>query len=246
MNKLVKHYSVIIPAAGVGSRMQSSIPKQYLKIGNKTVIEHTLERFINLPQINNIVIAVSPLDQTIHNLKITSLPKVTLVKGGNERVDSVRNALQSLAKSNAHNEFVLVHDAARPCLRIQDLEKLTAVCEDNYSKGISGGILAIPVADTIKQNLLDSNNVNLKASNLSLIQATIDRSSLWQAQTPQMFKHLDLLAAIEQSLNKGYQITDEASAMEHMGHKVALIEGDISNIKITRPNDLKLASFYLS
>lgn len=245
MNKLLKHYSVIIPAAGVGSRMQSSVPKQYLKIGKKTVIEHTLERFINLPQINNIVIAVSPFDQTIHNLKIASLPKVTLVKGGTERVDSVRNALQSLAKSNDHNEFVLVHDAARPCLRIQDLERLTAACEDNYSKGISGGILAIPVADTIKQNQLDS-NISLKASNVTLIQATIDRSSLWQAQTPQMFKHLDLLEAIEQSLNKGFQITDEASAMEYMGHKVALIEGDISNIKITRPSDLRLASFYLS
>ncbi len=244
MIKGLKHYSVIIPAAGIGSRMRSTVPKQYLTIGNKTVIEHTLERFIHHPQIKQILVAVSPTDQTINNMSIASHPKITLTQGGVERVHSVKNALKKLAESDPDNEFVLVHDAARPCVNAQELDNLLATCEKNYSNGIAGGILAIPVADTIKQNQI---NMKLEPaeSNLRLIQSTIDRSSLWQAQTPQMFKHLELLDAIEQCLHKGYTITDEASAMEYMGHKVALIEGDASNIKITRPSDLKLASFYL-
>ncbi len=228
-------YPVIIPAAGIGSRMQASCAKQYLKINDKTVLEHTVNSFITCPLVSDIIIVLHPDDILFETLSIANNPAIKAVVGGNERVDSVLQGLKALSAQQQQN-WVLVHDAARPCLHQEDLAKLIKSCTTSE---YAGGILAVPVADTIKQQGI-----------ADTITATIDRSSLWQAQTPQMFIASQLISAIEANHNSNAamqsKITDEASAMEMSGFKVNLIEGRSSNIKITRPSDLQLAAFYLS
>lgn len=228
-------YPVIIPAAGIGSRMQASCAKQYLKINDKTVLEHTVNSFLDCPLISDIIIVLHPEDVLFETLSIANNPTIKTVVGGNERVDSVLQGLKALSAPQ-QQDWVLVHDAARPCLHQEDLAKLVQSCKTSE---YAGGILAVPVADTIKRGGI-----------ADTITATVDRSMLWQAQTPQMFIASQLINAIEANYNSNgtmqSKITDEASAMEMSGFKVSLIEGRSSNIKITRPSDLQLAAFYLS
>lgn len=246
MLEVVQTYPVVIPAAGIGSRMQAKIAKQYLKIGEHAVLEYTLNSFIEHPKISDIIIALHPDDNIFDTLSVSKHPKITVVLGGNERVDSVKNALDFLNKQLKYNEsFVLVHDAARPCLTRLELDTLILECELAYKqKHIMGGILANPVTDTIKKGCtIVSTSAQKKSFNT--ITHTVDRRDLWQAQTPQMFKLIPLIEAIDSGLKKGVIMTDEASAMEAANHQVIMVEGQSSNIKVTRPNDLKLASFYL-
>jgi len=235
---------VIIPAAGIGSRMAAACAKQYLKLGNKTVLEHSIEVFLHNPRIASITLALHPNDTLFNTLAMAKHPRINVVVGGNERVDSVLNALRFIANKISDNPeqsaWVMVHDAARPCLQQSDLDKLIDACM--HDSNSCGGILAVPVADTIKQQASGANEH-------TLIDKTIDRTLLWQAQTPQMFKSHELLNAIEHALSaepSSAVITDEASAMELAAYKVQLVEGQSSNIKITRPSDLALAQFYLS
>ena len=224
------HYWAVIPAAGVGARMKAGLPKQYLPLGGKTVLEHTLERFFRHPQIQGVVVAIAAGDPYWDKLTLQDRAKVWVTTGGAERCHSVLAALQCLERIAGPNDWVLVHDAARPCLRVQDLDRLiTALSEHPV-----GGLLGRPVRDTMK-----------RAGTGGTITETIDRRGLWHALTPQMFRLRPLTRAIEQALVSGRIVTDEAQAMEIAGLFPCLVEGHADNIKITAPEDLALAELYL-
>ncbi|URL01573.1 2-C-methyl-D-erythritol 4-phosphate cytidylyltransferase [Avibacterium sp. 20-126] len=227
MKSLPREIIAVVPAAGIGSRMQADKPKQYLTIQGKTILEHTLDVLIHYPAINHIIVAVTPSDPYLAEIDLLNHSKIQLVEGGKTRAESVLNGLQHI-ESKA-NTWVMVHDAARPCLTHQDLDKLLQINDNN------GAILAIPAVDTIKRT-----NSTLQ------IQQTEDRSQLWLAQTPQFFPAQTLKHALQQALANHLSITDEASAMELMGFQPHLVAGRSDNLKITRPEDLALAEFYLS
>ncbi|NDV91465.1 2-C-methyl-D-erythritol 4-phosphate cytidylyltransferase [Alteromonas sp. 345S023] len=220
----------VIPAAGIGNRMQADRPKQYLSLAGKTILEHTVELLLSHPKIHSIVIAISAKDTYIHSLSIATHEKVTLVEGGAERADSVLSALSKVPKEC----WALVHDAARPCVAINDIDNLLSVMRD---ESVAGGILATPVRDTMKRASSKSDQ--------PLISYTESREALWHALTPQLFPSTLLINALNRALQDGANVTDEASAIEHVGGKVALISGNPANIKITHPADLPLAEFYL-
>lgn len=214
----------IIPASGVGSRMNAPLPKQYLKIHGKTILEHTLKPFIEHAQITKIIVAVSKQDPFYKQITLLNHPKIQIVFGGETRANSVYNALVQLNE----NDWALVHDAARPCLKRSDLDKILQITDEN------GGILATPAIDTMKR------------ANGNQIAHTEDRSTLWHALTPQFFNADLLRSALTQAFDQNAVITDEASAMEFVGFKPLLIAGRSDNLKVTRPEDLALAEFYLS
>ena len=216
----------VIPAAGVGSRMQADKPKQYLTILGKTILEHTLSIMLNHHAIERVIAAISPTDPYAKELAILSHPKIQVVEGGETRAESVLNALNAIQEENA---WALVHDAARPCLTESDLNKLLDIDDEQ------GAILAIPVTDTIKRSNASGDII-----------ATEDRSQLWQAQTPQFFRADLLKQALTDGLAENKTITDEASAMEFAGYQPHLVAGRSDNLKVTRPEDLALAEFYLT
>ncbi|MGD9094596.1 MAG: 2-C-methyl-D-erythritol 4-phosphate cytidylyltransferase [Chromatiales bacterium] len=220
----------VIPAAGIGSRMGAEVPKQYLKVAGKTVIEQTLERLLRLPGLENIVVALGEGDPFWPGLGISNDTRLVTVKGGKERADSVLNGLYKLRQLGSDDDWVLVHDAARPCVRLTEIELLIETCVNHRQ----GGILATPVHDTMK-----------RSDNHNRILETIPRENLWHACTPQLFRIGELTEAIEGALESGYPVTDEASAMERAGQQPLLVECSLANIKITRPDDLALAEFYL-
>ena len=220
----------VIPAAGIGSRMGAEVPKQYLKVAGKTVIEQTLERLLRLPGLENIVVALGEGDPFWPGLVISNDTRLVTVKGGKERADSVLNGLYKLRQLGSDDDWVLVHDAARPCVRLTEIELLIETCVNHRQ----GGILATPVHDTMK-----------RSDNHNRILETIPRENLWHACTPQLFRIGELTEAIEGALESGYPVTDEASAMERAGQQPLLVECSLANIKITRPDDLALAEFYL-
>ena len=220
----------VIPAAGVGTRMGSEVPKQYLSLRGRTVLEHTVERFQTHPRIEGVVVAVAVRDTLWDKLPCAHMDKVRRAEGGAERCHSVLNALALLAEFAADDDWVLVHDAARPCLRAADIDRML----DTLARHRFGGILAVPVRDTIKRGDADGT-----------ITATIDRSGLWHAQTPQMFRLADLRGALERVLAAGRIVTDEAQAIELDGGQPVLVEGHVDNIKITQPQDMKLAELFL-
>jgi len=225
-------YWAIIPAAGVGKRMQADRPKQYLTLLNKTVIEHTLDRLLSLDEICGVVLSISKDDEYWKNLNYTTHKPLLIADGGKERSDSVLNALLLLSKKNNHakNIYALVHDAARPCVRTQDIQVLIHHTYQNDN----GGLLALPVRDTMKRSGENSN-----------VLKTIAREGLWHALTPQMFKLDLLIEALQNAQEKNLAVTDDASAMELAGYHPHLVEAHEDNIKITRAFDLQLAKLYL-
>jgi 2-C-methyl-D-erythritol 4-phosphate cytidylyltransferase len=223
---MARNIIAVVPAAGVGARMGADRPKQYLSIAGRTILEHSLAVLAKHPAISQIIVAVNPTDPYINTLNLSAEPKIRLVHGGATRAESVLNGLEAIADKSA---WVLVHDAARPCLRTTEIDLLLEV------KDPQGAILAIPVVDTIK-----------RADEQGRIATTEDRRYLWQAQTPQFFPLQDLQRALSHALHQGLNITDEASAMEFAGQHPLLIAGRSDNIKITRPEDLALAAFYLT
>lgn len=225
-----RQFWAVIPAAGVGKRMQADRPKQYLQLHGKTVLEHTLSRFLNHPRIAGVVVALSDGDPYWQRLAI-SHPKLRLAIGGEERCHSVLNALHALQADAGEEDWVLVHDAARPCLRREDLEHLLDVLADHPV----GGLLGLPVADTMKRTAVDDTVIE-----------TVPREHLWRALTPQMFHFGELHQALSKALECQQLVTDEASAMELVGKAPKMVEGHGDNIKITRPQDLPLAELYLA
>ncbi|RKZ42194.1 MAG: 2-C-methyl-D-erythritol 4-phosphate cytidylyltransferase [Gammaproteobacteria bacterium] len=232
------NYWVIVPAAGSGSRMASQRPKQYLPLHGKPILQHTLERLC-LSRIAGIVVCLAKEDAYWETV---TLPRTVLcVDGGTERCHSVLNGLEALQHAEP-NDWVLVHDAARPCVRQADIEKLMNQLADHPV----GGLLAVPVCDTIKRAWKNHSNTHSfgKKQNIE-IGETVNREGLWHALTPQMFRVKTLYQALQSILNKGELVTDEAQAIEKMGLRPVLIEGHPDNIKITHPQDLNLAELFL-
>lgn len=243
---------VVIPAAGVGKRMQSDRPKQYLELIGRTVLEHTLDCFTQRTDIKGIVIGISQEDEYWPMIKPhlesgQNNIEILTSAGGNERCDTVLNALQQLLKHGANmQDWVMVHDAARPCLAQDDINTLIQQVSQATQSGtplkqnISGGILAYPVHDTMKRQQTDDAD-----DKTAMISHTEQRDGLWHALTPQMFRLGELHNALKQALEQQINITDEASALEAIQQETLLVEGRSSNIKITRPADLELAEFFL-
>ena len=226
---------VVIPAAGIGKRMQSDIPKQYLKINNKTILEHTLNCFLSHRDVAGIIVVLNTDDYYWKNLKLNSNydKPIYTVEGGKERSDSVMQGLDYLlmVEQLAEDSWVMVHDAARPCLTEKDINSLLSIRERNKV----GGILASPVRDTMKRAVSGKN----------IVSNTESRDDLWHAFTPQLFRIGELKDAINHCLEKGINVTDESSALEAMGKQIELVEGSMNNIKITQQSDLELATLLL-
>ncbi len=218
----------VVPAAGVGKRMQADRPKQYLLLAGKAVLEQTITRLLQADVFSAIAVAVSREDPYWPELACSSHEKIVTAAGGKERADSVLSALRSLRDKASDDDWVLVHDAARPCLTSSDVHKLI----ETLKKDDVGGILALSSHDTLKK------------SQGSHVSETIDRSIIWRALTPQMFRYGMLKQALEQAEGNP-AITDEASALEMQGLQPKIVEGRSDNIKITRPEDLALAQFYM-
>lgn len=220
----------IVPAAGKGARMDSDLPKQYLPLAGKTVIEHSLHTLHANTQIEKIIVAINPNDNHWKQLSTQYEKKVISIEGGDERFYSVYKALQHLKNLAQDNDWVLVHDAARPCLLKQDLHHLMSSLINHPV----GGLLMAPVVDTIKRT-------NLQGS----ITETVDRSDLYRALTPQMFRYKLLFQAFTFCLEQTPLPTDEAMAIEHYGLLPQGVLGDACNIKITLPTDLATATNFL-
>lgn len=220
----------VVPAAGSGRRLGGEIPKQYREIAGAPLMEHTLRALLESPDIRGIVVALDPSDRRADAIESLSDVRVQTTPGGAERADSVMAGLELLASQATDEDWVLVHDAARPCL---PLEALTALVERARLTG-EGAILAEPVADTLKQ-----------VDDAGSVAGTVDRASLWRAQTPQLFPLFPLRAALGQCFEEGVSVTDEAMAMEYVGQPVHVVEGPSSNIKVTVEADLAFADLVL-
>ena len=219
----------VVPAAGAGARMGSATPKQYLSLAGRRVIEWSLAPLLRLDEMATIVVATSAGDPWWRDIAPGS-DKLRRVDGGARRQDSVLLGLRALETVADTDDWVLVHDAARPCLPDEDLaELLSRVAADSV-----GGLLACPVRDTLKH-----------ASGEGRVDRTIPRDDLWQALTPQVFRYGPLRAALESAAEAGVEVTDEAAAMERAGYSPLLVPGSPVNIKITRPGDIALASAFL-
>lgn len=218
----------VVPAAGIGSRMQSEHPKQYLRIGQRTILEHSIHSLLLMPAVKQVIVALSPADRWFAQLPLAQDPRIVAITGGAERADSVLAGLN--IAQNYH--WVLVHDAARPCLHQDDLARLLAITQ--HSK--TGGILAAQVRDTMKR----------AEPGQQAIAHTVEREDLWHALTPQLFPLALLRRCLTRALQEGAIITDEASALEYCGYHPELVPGRSDNIKVTRPEDLALANFYLT
>ncbi|WP_110968290.1 2-C-methyl-D-erythritol 4-phosphate cytidylyltransferase [Pseudomonas huaxiensis] len=225
MNSSLPAFWAVIPAAGVGARMAADRPKQYLQLGGLTILEHSLNCFLDHPCVKGVVVSLAADDPFWPDLPCASDPRIQRAAGGRERADSVLNALLLLhAQGASDSDWVLVHDAARPNLARSDLDRLLLELADDPV----GGLLAVPARDTLKRADADGR-----------VSATVDRSTIWQAYTPQMFRLGALHRALADSLVADVAITDEASAIEWSGQAPRLIEGRNDNIKVTRPEDLE-------
>ncbi|MGS2724061.1 2-C-methyl-D-erythritol 4-phosphate cytidylyltransferase [Porticoccus sp. GXU_MW_L64] len=230
MNNPTDKLWAVVPAAGAGRRFGGDCPKQYQSLLGKAVARWTLERLLAVEQITSCVVAISPDDQYWPQLGLQQ-PRITVTDGGAERADSVRLALQCLDGQAADGDWVLVHDIARPCVRVADIHNLL----QQLANHPVGGILAAPIADTVKR----------VAANGSVV-ATEDRNQLWRALTPQMFRYGALCKALDNAKQTGFQPTDEASAIEHAGVGHQVVAGQRDNIKITQPEDLAVAAAILT
>ncbi len=219
----------VVPAAGIGARMKADRPKQYLLLQNKTILEHTLEKLLEFSELKEIVLSVSKDDAYFSDLPIKSNPKITICDGGKERFHSVLNGLKTLLeKGVGRDAWVMVHDVARPCIRLQDLNNLFKnACEQ-------GVILGQPVRDTMK-----------RSNDNGMVISTVDRTHLWHALTPQLAPLGILYDAISKAIADGVNITDEASALEYVGLSPKMLAGHPSNIKVTQPEDLEMANVFL-
>ncbi len=230
MNQQCRYWAVV-PAAGSGTRMAAELPKQYLQLGDRTVIEHTLDALLGCPALSGIVVVVAAGDEHWAGIRNSYRERpVSSADGGAERCHSVLNGLAQLAAQAGPDDWVLVHDAARPCLRPDDVTTLI----ETLAGATHGGLLGVPVADTMKRV-----DADLK------VMETVDRSGLWHALTPQMFRIAELRAALQDAIDNGVLVTDEAAAMERAGYAPRMVQGHRDNIKITLPADLALAEFYL-
>lgn len=226
----------IVPAAGCGERMQAAVAKQYLQIDGKTILEITLALLLDQAEIDGLVVCLASDDEKWQGLPHKNNPRVCVTSGGTTRAQSVLNGLAALKIKADDEDWVLVHDAARPCLRAELLQNFIKQVRETDD----GGVLAVPAKDTLK--ISDKADGTFQIT----IQESLDRTNIWHAQTPQMFRFGAIEAALVDAIRDKHLVTDEASAMELAGYHPRLIEGDTANIKITTPGDLKLAEFLIN
>ena len=226
-------FYALIPAAGSGSRMGGAVEKQYMDLNSVPMIAHAMMVLAREPRIARIFVVLSPTDKRWNNYEWQGWEeRIEVLRcGGATRAETVLNGLEAISKNCDPDDWVLVHDAARPCLPDEMLGKLL----DEVADDAVGGLLAVPVADTLKRAAAD-------ASSGTRAEATVPRMGLWQAQTPQMFRHGALTEALRTA---GSDMTDEASAIEKLGLQPRLVESDSRNLKVTYPQDLELASLIL-
>lgn len=224
-------YYALVPAAGSGARMGGAQPKQYLPLLGQPVLRHTLAALCAVPELTAVFVVLAPDDEVwdSHDWSVFGERLIPLRCGGDSRAASVTNGLRAIQERVDSEDWVLVHDAARACLTVAQTQKLIAQVDGDPV----GGILAIPVADTLKRAVGEEAEPR--------IETTVPRDALWQAQTPQMFRHGQLLQALEWCPS----VTDEASAIEFLGLRPRLVAGDATNLKITYPLDLQLAAWIL-
>ena len=231
MSSSTPRYWAVLPAAGGGTRMGLNRPKQYLPLKGRALIEWSLGALLDCGWIDGVVVVLAKSDQEFATLPVAGHPKLVVTTGGAARADSVLAGLKEVAaRTQAFKEVhVLIHDAARPCLEVSSIEQLVDEADDKH-----GGLLALPCTDTLKRGKQNK------------VVETVDRAFYWRAQTPQLFR-LDLLStALEECRARDVAVTDEASAMERAGFHPRLVRGRESNIKVTFPEDLALAEFWLS
>ena len=226
----MRRYWGLVPAAGVGRRMGGVVPKQYQSLNGKLVIEHAIARLLDYPLIARVYVALSREDRYWDGCCYAGHTGIVRVQGGRERSHSVLNALCRIQEEADPEDWVLVHDAARPCLRATDIDRLVG----ELAGDPVGGILAGRLSDTVKLE-----------EQPGVVAETLPREHLWRAFTPQMFRLGLLHESLSAALQAGRSVTDEASAIELRGLKPRLVEGHSDNIKITHPQDLALAGFYL-
>lgn len=220
----------LIPAAGQSVRFGGTTVKQYTHLLGQPVMAHSIQAVLKHPSVTQVTVVLAPDDGIYNELIRPVFPEVTTVEGGETRSQSVMNGLRFIMEADPDCEWVLVHDAARPCLSAAALHDLIEL----GLTSMAGAILAIPVSDTLKV-----------ANESGYINQTVDRSCYWSAQTPQLFRIHQLAANMESALSQGEQPTDEAAAMEAAGVHPLLVQGVASNIKITGPDDMAMAEFIL-
>jgi len=222
--------ALIIPAAGAGSRMQKDTPKPFLQLGNSTILEQTIRRFLPIQGLDQIVVATSSEYQSVTKDILNRIPadgvKKSCLEGGNSRQESIYNALAQV--SNV--DLVMVHDAVRPFVRPQHINECCRVATE-----MGAAVLGIPAKDTIK-----------RVDDEQIVQETPDRKYLWQTQTPQVFQYEILQKAYQSARNDSFLGTDDASLVERLGREVKMVQGDQSNFKITYPLDLQLAELLIN
>jgi 2-C-methyl-D-erythritol 4-phosphate cytidylyltransferase len=234
-NQPSPRYFALLPAAGVGARMAANGPKQYLTVGGKPMLRHAVDAFRASTLVTHTYVVVSPDDGVIDSVLPPELEGVTVLRvGGATRMDSVLNGLRALAGQLAEHDLIMVHDAARPGLTPALIAKLI----DGVGDDAAGGLLALPVVDTIKRGAPGAEGASVSA-------ATVPRNGLWSAQTPQMFSYALLLRALG-SAPDANAITDDASAVEMLGYAPRLVEGHPRNLKVTLPADIRTAEMYLA
>ena len=227
MNKFV----AIIPAAGDSIRYSGEVPKQFLRVDGRTVLELSIQPLLDFSECLGVCVLVPPEDQYHKALEIKDNPKIFLVEGGTSRIDSVSKGVKFWQQSELSYDYILIHDAARPCLRSSDVKQLL----DSIEGEVDGVVLGIPCSDTIKKVSAEG----------SLILNTLDRNKLWRAFTPQVFRKEVLQKnALEENIEK--EFTDEASLVEANGGKIKMVKGFEDNIKLTFPEDLGLIKSILS
>lgn len=229
MNK--DKYFLVVPASGIGQRMNSTIPKQYIILENGlTILDQCLNTILSNDLISGFIVALNKKDSHFKSSDFAKDPKlISIVTGGKERFHSVLNALNALDQTAKPNDWVLVHDAVRPCIRKEDINKLIEEVADDKV----GGILANRIVDTVKQKNDDG------------LVSTIDRQKLYIAQTPQMFRYDILKDSIEKAIKSNMHITDESEALESLNYSIRIVEGSSTNIKITTQEDIHLANYFL-
>lgn len=225
------HYWLVLPAAGRGRRFGAAVPKQYLSLAGRTVLDWALDPFARDARCAGRILALAADDARGRAFVAGRARELIAVEGGSERVRSVRAALRALETRATVTDWVLVHDAVRPCLARADLDRLLAA----GSAHPVGAILAAPLADTLK-----------RADGQGSAEATIERTGLWRALTPQMFRLGALVVALDAALAAGKLPTDEAQAFEWLGQRPLLVEGSPANLKITRAEDLAIAAACLA
>ena len=224
---------LIIPASGIGGRMQQELPKQYIKLDNGlSILDTTISRLLTEPFFDLVVVVLNSRDRHWKNSIHISNARIRICAGGKERGDSVRNALMSLKNVAEDDDWIFVHDAVRPCVNLDDVRRLYAAIR---IENTIGGILATEVSDTVK--LVDEQQNIVR---------TLDRRCIYLAQTPQVFRYRTLLMGYYFCLHNNIAVTDEASATEALDHQPLIVDGDKRNIKITTPIDLVLANYFLS